>query len=274
MNGGVRRGLMYLPALLLLAVFFGGGVALGLEGALRNGGRWSLDAFRAVFSDPELWASFVFTLRFSLISSLISSVLAVLCACAVFVNPAGLKLAGRICAVPVSVPHVIASLLIFTLLSGTGLPSRVAGQWGGRVPPLVMDRGGWGVILAYCWKGFPFTLITLISVVKVFDRRVYEAARTLGASHRQALLRVFVPALWRPAFTCFSMLFAYSFGAFEIPWILGPTSPRALAVKAWNLFTQSNFTGQPGALALACVISGLSLCCCAFSESSERKVKK
>lgn len=260
---------MELPALALLAVFFAGGVLSGAAEAFGAKDGWDWGAFRDVFSDPEFWPSLFFTLKFSFLSSAAATALALWCACSLYGSERGARAAERICAVPIAVPHVAAALLAFALLSGSGLPARAARLMGLRLPPLVMDAGGWGVNVAYLWKAFPFTVTALLAVIRTAPVSAFEAARTLGATRRQALLRVVAPRLRRPALACFSMQFAYAFGAFDVPWILGPTAPRALAVKSWNLFTQSNFTGQRQALALACVISCLSVLFCALWQGAE-----
>ena len=222
---------LLLPVLIPTFLLFGLGMILSFSpGQLLD--------YRAALSDVKLLDSLLFTLRISFLSSFLSTILGVVLAIAVFNRRKLSSLLDLSGFIPVATPHVVAALIIFSMLSGNGILSRFFSILGVTMPGMVMDEGGWGAIWAYVWKGAPFTAIALGTVIRKNKPNQYESARTLGANHLQALLHsVLIPAA--PAvMSLFMLLFVFSFGAFEIPFLLGPTTPRTLPVLAWIEYNQ------------------------------------
>ncbi|MCP4424895.1 MAG: hypothetical protein GY803_10410 [Chloroflexi bacterium] len=52
-------------------------------------------------------------------------------------------------------------------------------------------------------------------------------------------------------------MFAFTFGAFEAPLLLGSRYPSALPVLAYRLYTDVDLNARPEAIAMSMIIAGL-----------------
>ena len=83
-----------------------------------------------------------------------------------------------------------------------------------------------------------------------------QAARVLGASAWQRFRYVTLPLVAPAVISSSLIIFAFIFGAFEVPFILGRTYPAMVSVVAQQRYLDVNLAARPGAVALA-VISTL-----------------
>ena len=87
----------------------------------------------------------------------------------------------------------------------------------------------------------------------------YESvARSLGASKWQAFRHVLLPLVFPGVLSASIIVFAFTFGAYEIPAILGANYPAALPVLAYRKYTDVDLAARPDAMAMAVVIALLS----------------
>ena len=246
--------LLLLPALVLMLLFV---LALA-DGVLQSFGIFpaagltepTLSYYKEVLSQGSLLTSALYSLYLSLTSALLSTGLGVgvsaLLACAG-------KRDHFLLRIPITFPHTVAAFLIITLFSQTGFFSRLAGSAGllssaGEFPLLVQDRLGVGIILAYLLKQAPYAMSVVLLLMRRGYARYGEAARTLGASPRQAFFHVIFP-LCRPAITsAFLIILAFSFGSYELPFLLGATLPRTLPVAAYLAFLSPDLASRPYAM--------------------------
>ena len=77
-----------------------------------------------------------------------------------------------------------------------------------------------------------------------------EAARNLGASPMQAFCRVTLPVCLPAIQNAFLIVLAFSFGAYELPYLLGPTLPKALPVAAYLEYISPDLKNRPTAMAM------------------------
>ena len=80
-------------------------------------------------------------------------------------------------------------------------------------------------------------------------------AATLGASAWQRLRHVTLPLLVPAVAPISVIIFAFAFGSFEVPLLLGESFPSALPVLAYRLHTNVDLALRPEAMALAVVMS-------------------
>lgn len=52
----------------------------------------------------------------------------------------------------------------------------------------------------------------------------------------------------------FIIIFAFSFGAFEVPYLLGPTTPKSLSVKAYIEYSNPDLTNRPYAMVINTIL--------------------
>lgn len=255
------------PALFIMLCVFASGLAMGL---LQSLGHFSalglreitLRYYLEVFSDGAFKDALGFSLYTSLISSLTALLLGVVLAYALMRSPSQRMVEQLLYKLPIVVPHAVAAFLVFSVLGQSGWLSRVAFQLGwisdiGDFPVLLFDQSGVGVILAYVWKEIPFVALVVFGVLKSADAGYSQVARNLGASRLQSFIYVTLPLCLPTLLTTFIIIFAYSFGAFEIPYLLGPTTPKALPVLAYIAYINPDLAQRPYAMAINMVIAAL-----------------
>jgi putative spermidine/putrescine transport system permease protein len=139
------------------------------------------------------------------------------------------------------------------LLTQSGMLARL-GHAAGLVgqpsdfPPVFYDRNSAGIVLVYLWKEIPFIGLVLLAVLKSTGGEYEEAAATLGASPWQRLRYVLLPLLLPALLATSVIVFAYMFGSFEIPLLLGARYPEVLPVMAYRLYTNPDLTLRPQAM--------------------------
>jgi putative spermidine/putrescine transport system permease protein len=165
---------------------------------------------------------------------------------------------------PIIVPHIIAAAALFSILSQSGVLPRLLFKLGliktmEEMPLFIFDRQGVGTILTYLWKEIPFTAMVVYTVLKDINHKLYLAAMNLGANKRQVFFHVTLPLCLPSMLSAFIIIFAFSFGAFEVPFLLGPTSPKALAVKAYMEYTGADLSSRPYAMVINIILTCISI---------------
>lgn len=269
----VRIGLLLTPALLVVLVLFGGGLFQALAQSLGYqpflpARPLSLDAYRDLWADPAVRASIGLTLRIALLSTTAAAVLGV--AAALLVRSLGRSRTAfaALLQVTLPLPHIVAALAIALLLAQSGEISRVAASVGlidgtAQFPALTQDSFGWGIIASYVWKEAPFVAVLVLAVLSRGVADLEDAARALGAGWWQRLRHIVLPAL-APALGAASVLvFAFTFGSYEVPFLLGRPFPATLPVVAYKQFRDPDLNARPLAMAIA-VLTVLLVGACAL----------
>jgi putative spermidine/putrescine transport system permease protein len=278
---GVRIALLLAPALTVVVVLFGGGLVQALAQSVGYqpflpGPELSFDAYRALWADPAVRASVGITLRVAVISTAAAAALGV--AAALLVRSLGRSrpaFAGLL-QVTLPLPHAVAALAMILLLSQTGALSRLAATAGlvgepAGFPALTQDAFGWGIIASYVWKEAPFVAVVVLAALSSGVAELEDAARALGATAVQRLRHVLAPVL-APAVAAASVLvFAFTLGSYEVPFLLGRPFPATLPVVAYQQFRDPDLAARPLAMAIAVVTALLvGACAVAYLSLSER----
>ncbi len=264
-----RIALLLAPALTVIAVFFVAGIGQAVAQSLGHqpflpGDRLSFDAYRLIWHDPAVRASLLLSLRVALLSTALATGLGV--AAALLLKGAGRsrRWLGGFLLANLAVPHVVAALCILLLLAQGGLLSRIGHALGRVGPPsdfpaLTGDSFGWGIITAYVWKETPFLIMVTLSALSGGVEQLENAARVLGAGPVRRLVSVTLP-LVAPAVAAGSVLvFAFAFGSYEVPYLLGRPYPATLPVVAYQYYRDTDLTLRPEAMAVAVLITVLSV---------------
>ena len=226
--------------------------------------RPTLRYYLEILRTPSLLASVKLSVYISLVSSAVATVLGVIiCAALVHTRRAhGRSL--RIIRLPVLVPHTVVAVFIIALFSQSGLLARLLYQLGllssqDAFPHLLYSAGSGGVLLAYIWKEAPFVAYFVLALMESVSGTLGEAAATLGASPLRAFFTVTLPLSAPAIANAFLIIFAFSFGAYEMPFLLGATLPKALPVQAYVEYTHPDLRHRPYAMAMNGVILMLTL---------------
>jgi len=161
-------------------------------------GEWrftGLTNYIAMFSDPAILQSYLFTIGFSIATVIVVNVLAFLLAVGLTAR-IRLKTALRTVFV---IPMVISGIIIayvFNFLFSNSLPS--AGESLG-IPALSTsllanpDLAWVAIVIVTAWQAIPGTLLIYIAGLLAVPGDVYEAAALDGASKGQQLVRITLP---------------------------------------------------------------------------------
>ena len=263
MGGRLKIALLLAPALLVIGVLFSGGLfaalvqSLGYMPAIGQT-EVNLDAYREVLGDKDFLDSLLLTLYVAGASTGISTVLAVLAALALR------KSNGRISAVvfqlPITIPHLVAAVGIALVVSQTGLGARMAAALGligepREFPALLYDPYSVGIILTYVWKEMPFIALVVLAALRGVAGELEEVARTLGANAWQRFWYVVFPVISPGIIAASLIVFAFTFGAFEVPYLLGKSYPTILPVMAYNEYRDLDLSARPVAMAINILIA-------------------
>jgi len=215
----------------------------------------TLQYYIEIFRRPELLASIGITLYISIVSSLAAAVIGVLL-CAILVTTGMAK--GKIMQivkVPILIPHTVVALFVIMIFSQSGLLARVLFELGlissqESFPSLLYTSHGMGIIFAYIWKEVPFVAFFLVSVMANISTTLGEAAENLGASKWKTFINITLPLCMPAIKNAFLIVFAYSLGAYELPFLLGATAPKTLPIQAFIEYTHPDLLHRPYAMAL------------------------
>ncbi len=258
---------MLAPALLVIGLLFAGGLALALAQslgffALAGETGFTLAHYSALWSDREFRSSLALTLAIATTATIISAVMGLAVALALRELAARRHWLNFLLQVPLAVPHLAMAVAVVNVIAPSGLIARLIFAAGlihapADFPALINDRYGLGIILTYALKETPFVAVmTLALLARVGDE--YEAlARTLGASAWQRLRYVTLPLVAPATVSASLVVFAFIFGAFEVPYLLGRPFPAMLSVVAQRRYLDVNLAERPGAIAVAVVITAI-----------------
>ena len=263
MGGRIKIALLLAPALLVIGALFAGGLisafvqSLGYLPAIGQT-EISLAAYREVLTGEDFLDSFLLTIYVAGASTVISTVLAVLAALAL--RRSGGRLSAVIFQLPITIPHLVAAAGIALVISQTGLSARLAAALGligepKEFPALLYDRYSVGIILTYVWKEVPFVALVVLAALRGVAGELEDVARTLGASAWQRFWYVVFPVISPGVIAASLIVFAFTFGAFEVPYLLGKTYPTILPVMAYNEYRDIELSARPAAMAINVLIA-------------------
>lgn len=265
MNNLLKPYLMLLPVLVFLIGILVVGVmttffqSIGYFSAIGSN-EITLEHYKRLLTDKGLIESLIFSIKTSFLSALLSTIGGVIIAIAAYKLGKEGKLIALTFRLPVIVPHLLSVLLVYNIFSQTGLLARFAYNIGfissfEEFPVLLYNKNGFGIILAYIWKELPFIAFIIYNVLSKLSNKFSDASRNLGATGFQTMKYVVFPIVLPSVLSSFILVFAFSFGAYEIPMLLGGTYPKALPVKAYIEYINPMLSNRPYAMAINFLIA-------------------
>jgi putative spermidine/putrescine transport system permease protein len=257
------------PPLLIIGTLFFGGIlygflqSLGYQPAI---GKFDLnfDAYyNVMFSERYaklFWSGLALNLWVSFVSTFLAAVLALWGALSIRKTFFAKKICNFIFSLNLPMPHLVVAVGMIFVFSQSGLLARFFTQIGfiaspSEFPILVKDKYGFGIILAYIWKEAAFFFIILMSVLQSLGENFEELAQSLGANKWQRFRYVILPLVMPNLFSASIIVFAFSFGAYEVPAILGVNYPQMLPVMALDFFLNPDLNARSEGMALSMIIA-------------------
>ncbi len=253
--------LLLLPTVAVLLFLFFGGLVMGLMQSFSfmpmiGLNDFNIDAYRSLFSDREFLMSLALTLWISISSTLLTVVFAIITALAFRRTFPGKRLINFLYQFPITIPHIVITIGTMLVFSQSGIVARIAYHLGmisdqSTFPVLISDNLGLGIIYVYLWKQIPFVGVIVLSILQSLGNNFEELARSLGAnkwqSFRHVLLPTIIPGILPASIICFS----FTFGSYEVPFLLGKPYPAVISVLAMRLYQDVDLNARPQAMATA-----------------------
>ncbi|WP_431300480.1 ABC transporter permease [Tabrizicola sp. BL-A-41-H6] len=280
MSDRTRTLFLLAPAILVIGGLFVTSLGLGL---VRSFGYLpaiglsdpNLDAYRAILTDPAFLRSLGLTLWVAVASTALAALIALGSALLLRQTFPGRALALFLFQLNLTIPHIVGAIGILYLFSQSGSFARLAHATHlittpADFPALVFDPYAIGIILTYVWKEVPFIGLILLARMQTIGADYEAVARSHGATRRQAIRHILLPLLMPSLIGASALTFAFTFGAYEIPALLGASFPKALPVLAYQSFTDVDLTARPEALAMAVIIAliGTAMLAIVFSHQT------
>ena len=258
---------LILPTMLVLTALFVGGFVFGILQSIgffsviaEGDQKISFDAYIAAFQNETVRAGIILTFRVAILSTVLSTIIALAISLMISRTKKFQSLLISITQFNIPIPHVVAATGILLTFSQSGIVSRLSNHFGftdgpSDFPIITNDPFGYGIILSYLWKEVPFLCVLILSALRGPVTSLDETAKTLGASYGFRLRKVILPYIFPSILSGTIIVFAFSFGSYEVPYLLGEPYPSTVSVVAYQLYTDRDLANRPTAMALATITS-------------------
>ncbi|MGK6317450.1 ABC transporter permease subunit [Neorhizobium sp. DT-125] len=188
-------GFLALPTLFVLPVSFTSEAFLTWPPTL-----FSLQWYRLVFDSPVWLEAAARSFVVALITSTVAMLIALPCAFALSRNNfAGKSALFGLVVAPMIVPNIFIAVGLFFLFSRLGIAGTT-----------------FGVVLGHTVIVVPYVVVTVLAILKGYDRNLDHAAATMGASGTQTFRRVTFPLIRSGVMASFMFAFIISFDELTI----------------------------------------------------------
>jgi len=235
---GFAVSYLSLIVLLPLAVLVWRAGALGLDGIWR------------VATTPRVLAALEVSFAIAALSALVNAVFGTIVAWVlVRYEFPGKRLLDSAVDLPFALPTAVAGIALAALYAPNGWIGALFAPWGVKIAYTPA-----GIFIALVFIGLPFVVRTVQPVLQDFDREVEEASATLGASRRQTLFRVVLPALVPALLTGVALAFARAVGEYGSVIFIAGNMPFVSEIAPLLIVTRLEEFDYAGAAAIATVM--------------------
>ena len=248
--------LFLLPALVLFSLAITLPAIMGIFYSFTNSigfGEWEfvgLINYQAMFSDPAIWQSYLFTFGFAAVTVVVVNVIAFLLAVGL---TAKIRVKSGLRAIFV-IPMVISGIIIayvFNYLFSNSVPAAgnaLGISWLSESILANPDLAWVAIVIVTAWQAIPGTLLIYIAGLLAIPEDVYEAADLDGATKLQSLLKITLPLVAGYVVINVILGFKNFLNAYDIIVGLtngGPgTSTRSIAMTIVTGFTGGDYAYQ------------------------------
>lgn len=240
-------------------------------------------AYRQLLADWWFWQSAGYSLYIAAASSGLSCVFGTAFAYALWKMPEPYRRRALVYKVPLILPHIVVGFLATLILAQTGVLASLAHQLGWissheEFPQLLYSRAGIDLISAYVYKETPFCILMVYAMLVRFDKRQVETARMLGAGRLRIFFTLILPFLLPAINTTLLILFVFTLGGFDLPFVIGDSSPGMISLRVYDYFFHRDLVERPIAMAMLSMLLFFSLVFIVFylrlSAHLSREVRK
>jgi sulfate transport system permease protein len=236
--GGPALAVTYLSLLVLLPV------AALISNAFNNG--WA--SFWTAVTTPEAVAALKLTLVAAFLVAVVNSIAGLAIAFVLVRDDfRGKALVSAVIDLPFALPTIVAGLTLLALY-GPNSPFHV-NLAGTRL----------GIAAALLFVTLPFCVRSVQPVLAELDAEIEEAAESLGATRRQVLRRILLPAILPSVLAGAGLAFARAVGEFGSVVLISGNLPFKTEVASSYIYSLSQGGNLPAASAVSVVLVVISL---------------
>jgi putative spermidine/putrescine transport system permease protein len=232
--------------------------------AVGAGGPAGFAAYAMIVTEPRYLRSLVSTVVLAALVTVLTLVIATIAGVFLQRNRfPGRSLLVAMLTFPLAFPGVVVGFMVIMLAGRQGLIGDLTRWVTGE--KLVFAYSMAGLLTGYLYFSIPRVILTVMAAAEKLDRRLEEAARSLGASAWQVIRDVIVPGL-RPAFlSAGAICFATAMGAFGTAFTLA-TEIEVLPMTIYTEFTlRANIVV---AAALSIILGGITWLALALARTA------
>jgi len=159
-------------------------------------------------------------------------------------------------------PTVLGFYLLVAFGNGTPL-----GRWYERITGGTLAFTFSGLVVASVIYSLPFAVQPMVAGFRAVDRRLIDAARTLGAGRAKIYSRIVLPLAWPGVLTGIMLSFAHTVGEFGVVLMVGgniPGATRTLSIDIYDQVQDLNY-GAANQTALVLLLFSYVLLCVIYS---------
>jgi len=213
-------GLLILPVLVLLLLFFGSVIHLFSNGFFEDG-EFSTRYFRQIANRPDYHIVFLRTVLSSLTVAVLSVVLAYPIALLLWRSDRWRNTLLIVVLVPWLVSLVVRTYGWIVLLGPRGVINEFLAWLGLVDAPAKLMFNDLGIIIGLTHVLVPFAVISILASLLEIETNLEEASGVLGASPFQTFLNIVWPLSLPGAFTALMVIYLACIGAIVTPILLG-----------------------------------------------------
>ena len=229
-------------------------VLIPLAALVARAGTLGLDGIWRVATTPRVLAALEVSFFISAAAALVNAVFGVIVAWVlVRYEFPGKRLLDAAVDLPFALPTAVAGIALAALYATNGWIGSLFAPWGIKIAftPL-------GILVALVFIGLPFVVRTVQPVLQDLDREVEEASATLGATRRQTVFRVVLPALTPALLTGLALAFARAVGEYGSVIFIAGNMPFVSEIAPLLIVIKLEEFDYAGAAAIATVMLAIS----------------
>ena len=217
-------------------------------------GALGIDAIWRVATAPRVLAALEVSFGISALAALVNAVFGTIVAWVlVRYDFPGRRLLDSAVDLPFALPTAVAGIALAALYAQNGWIGSLFAPWGIKIAFTPA-----GIFIALVFIGLPFVVRTVQPVLQDLDREVEEASATLGASRRQTVFRVVLPALLPALLTGVALAFARAVGEYGSVIFIAGNMPFVSEIAPLLIVTKLEEFDYAGAAAIATVMLAIS----------------
>ncbi len=153
-------------------------------------------------------------------------------------------------ALPIVLPPTVMGFYLLVVLG----PYGTIGRWWVELTGDTLTFSFTGLVVASCLYSLPFAVQPMQNAFESLDRRILEAAWTLGASRIDAFFSIAVPQSARGFLNAVVLAFAHTLGEFGVVLMVGGNIPGATRTISIEIYDQVESMNYDAAHSLSAIL--------------------